>query len=182
MEFLLDFFSGGGTSAIAGGLGAITGIIGNWLVKREERKTLIIQFDQQHKMAKLNGEQQLQLASSERQTLSVKGNIAVESTEADAFKDSLAVSAKSVGVGFVDGIRGLMRPLITVFLLVMCTLLAVNIHELVGGLESLSGDSIFQLYRDIILQLLFLTCTAVTWWFGSRPSKQRRLDLLPATV
>ncbi len=182
MDFLLDLFSGGGVSAIAGGLGAITGIIGNWLVKREERKTLIIEFDQQHKMAILNGEQQLQLASSERKTLSIKGDVAIDTTEAQAFKDSLAVSAKLVGVGFVDGIRGLMRPLITVFLLVMCSILAFNIHDLVGGLESLTSNSVFQLYRDIIFQLLFLTSTAVTWWFGSRPSKQRRLNLQQVSI
>ncbi|ABC28924.1 hypothetical protein HCH_02094 [Hahella chejuensis KCTC 2396] len=76
---------------------------------------------------------------------------------------------------FVDAIRDLMRPLITVYLLILATFVTLNISRHLGGVGALSPVDLMVLYKEAIAQMLFLTTTAVTWWFGSRPSSLRQL-------
>jgi hypothetical protein len=166
MDTILDLFA-------TGGVGAIVGTIGNWLTMQEQRKTLIINNAHQHKMAEFNSQQVLLQDESKRETILTQGNVEVKNVEALSFKESLKGAAIKTGVSIVDGIRGLMRPLITIFLLVMTALLASSVHDIVDGLDSLPQESLLKLYRDMIIQLLFLTSTAVTWWFGSRPPKKQ---------
>ncbi|MBU6955983.1 hypothetical protein KP814_31850 [Hahella sp. HN01] len=75
---------------------------------------------------------------------------------------------------FVDAIRGLMRPLITVYLLILATFVTLNISRHLGGVGALSPVDLMALYKEAIAKMLFLTTTAVTWWFGSRPSQLRK--------
>lgn len=165
MNTIIDLFT-------SGGFGAIIGTFGSWLTKREERQTLQMQWDHEFRINEFNASHALKQDESKRETIVIQGDIEVKNTEALAFKDSLKVAAINTGSLFVDGVRGLMRPTITVFLLVMNTILALKIHALVGGLQNLSETQVFELYQNIIMQLLFLTSTAVTWWFGSRPAKK----------
>ena len=104
----------------------------------------------------------------------MEGSVAIDQAEIEAFTDGLKEQSKNYGIKVVDGIRGLMRPLITVYLLVIATLLTLKINQLVGGLDSLEMSELKGIYDNVINQMLFLTATAVTWWFGSRPSSQRR--------
>jgi len=104
----------------------------------------------------------------------VEGSVAIDQAKIEAFTDDLKEQSKNYGIKVVDGIRGLMRPLITVYLLVIATLLTLKINQLVGGLDSLEMSELKGIYDNVINQMLFLTATAVTWWFGSRPSSQRR--------
>ncbi|WP_018692506.1 hypothetical protein [Algicola sagamiensis] len=164
MEFLMDLFT-------SSGVGAIIGTVGSWLTKREERESLKLKFQHQYNMAQLNASHALEQEASQRDTLQTQGKVAVQNIEAEAFKQSMQASLVNTGSQLVDGIRGLMRPAITIFLLVMSTLLALKIHALINGLETLGNDAMFELYRHIIMQLLFMTSTAVTWWFGSRPGR-----------
>jgi hypothetical protein len=76
--------------------------------------------------------------------------------------------SKLSGVKFVDGFRALMRPLITIYLLGLATFIAINISAIIGGLESIPVGSLVEMYISIISDILFLTLTAVTWWFASR--------------
>jgi hypothetical protein len=165
MNTIIDLFT-------SGGFGAIIGTFGSWLTKREERQTLQMQWDHEFRINEFNASHALNKDESKRETIVIQGDIEVEKTETLAFKDSLKVAAINTGSVFVDGVRGLMRPTITVFLLVKNTLLALKIHALVGGLQNLSETQLFELYQNIIMQLLFLTSTAVTWWFSSRPQKR----------
>jgi len=47
----------------------------------------------------------------------------------------------------------------------------VSLEALTGGLRALSPDLTLDLYRDIVLNVISLTATCVSWWFASRPSK-----------
>ena len=171
MESLIGLFS-------TGGMGAIIGLAGSWMTKREDRKKAELDLQREIEIGKLRlqeitaeSEHELAMADKEMERAEVEGNIAIESAEIDAFTESLKAQAKSTGIVFVDAVRGMMRPLITVFLLGLSTWLAVTVHTLVGGLETISKVELFDLYEIIIQQIIFLTVTAVTWWFGSRPGK-----------
>ena len=77
-------------------------------------------------------------------------------------------------ISFVDAIRGLMRPLITIYLLIIATFVVINIGSYIGGLESLEKAEMVTMFKNTITQIMFLVTTAVTWWFGSRPSQQAK--------
>jgi len=163
------------------GAGGIIGVVGSWLTKREERKNIQLQFERDVKLAeirkdeaKIEADHELGLADKQIERAQVEGSVAIDQAEIEAFTDGLKEQSKNYGIKVVDGIRGLMRPLITVYLLVIATLLTLKINQLVGGLDSLEMSELKGIYDNVINQMLFLTATAVTWWFGSRPSSQRR--------
>ncbi|MFB1001959.1 MAG: hypothetical protein QMC22_05410 [Pseudomonadales bacterium] len=163
------------------GAGGIIGVVGSWLTKREERKNTQLQFERDVKMAeirkdeaKIEADHELALADKQIERAQVEGSVAIDQAEIEAFTEGLKEQSKTYGIKAVDGIRGLMRPLITVYLLVIATLLTLKINQLVGGLDSLEMSELKGIYDNVINQMLFLTATAVTWWFGSRPSSQRR--------
>lgn len=163
------------------GAGGIIGVVGSWLTKREERKNIQLQFERDVKLAeirkdeaKIEADHELALADKQIERAQVEGSVAIDQAEVEAFTEGLKEQSKTYGIKAVDGIRGLMRPLITVYLLVIATLLTLKINQLVGGLDSLEMSELKGIYDNVINQMLFLTATAVTWWFGSRPSSQRR--------
>ena len=160
----------------SGGIGAIVGAIGSFLNKMEERKILKLKHaynlaDRELDLREVVAEQEHNLAMADKQMeqTELEGDIATDVAEVNAFATHLKVNAKATGIAFVDAIRGLMRPLITIYLMAMVTYIGYQTHVLVGGLESLPADELFTLYRDIIMSTIFLMTVAVTWWFGSRP-------------
>lgn len=164
---LIDLFS-------TSGLGAIVGLVGSFLTKVEDRKLKKLTFEHDERMAKirtdelrLEGEQKIQLAETE-------GEIASDIERQKSFTESLKEQSMLYGIRFVDAVRGLMRPVITIFLLIVSSWLAVNVYHLAGGLQSMPENDVIDLFREIVTQILFLTTTAVTWWFGSRPSSKRK--------
>ena len=172
MDSLIGLFS-------TGGMGAIIGLAGSWMTKREDRKKAELDLQREIEIGNLRlkeleaeSSHELAMADKEMERAEVEGDIAIESAEIGAFTESLKAQAKSTGIVFVDAVRGMMRPVITVFLLGLSTWLAVTVHTLVGGLKTISMTELFDLYEIIIQQIIFLTVTAVTWWFGSRPSKR----------
>jgi len=163
------------------GAGGIIGVVGSWLTKREERKNIQLQLERDVKLAeirkdeaKIEADHELALADKQIERAQVEGSVAIDQAKIEAFTDDLKEQSKNYGIKVVDGIRGLMRPLITIYLLVIATLLTLKINQLVGGLDSLEMSELKGIYDNVINQMLFLTATAVTWWFGSRPSSQRR--------
>ena len=158
------------------GLGAIVGAVGSWLGKREERKARQDEYAHESKMRDLDMQEtqmtqahEMAIADKEIQRAETEGQIDLDKIEASGWKESITQGFKQTGVKWVDGIRGLMRPLITVYLLAIASVVTYQLSRLVGGLEALPMDEVLDMYRHVISQLIFLTATAVTWWFGSRP-------------
>jgi hypothetical protein len=125
------------------------------------------------KEAEAEAEHELRIADKEYDKSELEGDIEETNRSYDTLQESLK-SLKPTGIKWVDALRGMMRPAITVYLMVVATILTLRIGALVGGLESLNPKALFALYQDVIQQIVFLTATAVTWWFGSRPSSRRK--------
>lgn len=167
--------------ATSGGFGAIIGAAGSWLSKWEERKLRKLEFEHELKMRaqsleelRIEQSHAIDMIGHEIEKVETEGQVATDIKEADAFVASVMANAKSTGIVFVDAIRGLMRPLITTYLLGLATYLAYNVAALVGGLEVLPMTELVELYKHIVMQLVFLTNVVISWWFGSRPQGQLR--------
>lgn len=136
------------------GVGAITGGVFGWLNRREDRKTR--QADQEFELRRLDAQSKAD----------------VQSSEARAFEESHKTISK---VG--EAIRSTVRPIISGALLYMTYSILMELEALTGGLNSLPADQTVKLYRDITLNIISLTATAVSWWFASRPSSINRVTL-----
>ena len=159
----------------SGGLGAILGGVFGWLGKKEARKAKNDEFA--HEAVMMGYEVQesandrthaLDMADKAVVQTNAEGEIAIEVGEVAAFTESMKVQAMKTGMPIIDGIRFLMRPVITMYLLAVMSYVTYNINELLGGLTSLPLTDLIALYQHIIHQGVFLTITAVTWWFASR--------------
>lgn len=174
---MLDAIMGIFTSS---GLGAITGLVGSYLTKVEDRKTAKQKQEFELKMAavrnqelKYESDHELAMADKEVERAETEGAIAIGTAEVVAFKESLKSQSVSTGNSFVDAVRGAMRPVITIFLLGISTYIIIRVGELVGGIENMDREYLSGMYKAVISDFLFLTVTSVTWWFGSRPSQRK---------
>lgn len=73
----------------------------------------------------------------------------------------------------IDFIRGLVRPLITLWFVYLLADLQAQVFRLTGGLETLPATALEQLFNNIILTILYIATTVILWWFGSRPQKTK---------
>jgi uncharacterized membrane protein len=70
----------------------------------------------------------------------------------------------------VDFTRGMVRPVLTAYLVVVAHLMFYWAQQLAAQHgQQLSADQVHQLVLQIVGTLLYLATTAVVWWFGSRP-------------
>lgn len=71
--------------------------------------------------------------------------------------------------GFVDFLRGIVRPLLTVYLCGVSTWISYKAYEIISidglGLTAVQATGIF---NDVTSVVLFMTTTCVAWWFGDR--------------
>lgn len=174
---MLDTILGIFTSS---GLGAIVGLLGSWLTKREERRTLELKYDFDVKMAELRKSEaemefnhELAIADKQIEKTEIEGEIKVEEAELNAFLEGLKEQQQLYKIKFVDAVRGLMRPVITIYLLIIATYITYKINSHVG-ISAVDKAELLAVFKDTIAQIMFLVTTAIAWWFGSRPSSQRK--------
>lgn len=172
MSLLLSLFGNGV-------LGSLFGSLFAWLNKREEIKEKQVQNDHDEKMLGLQNAQALALADKQIQGVKEAGEQAVAGKEADAFTASQVAAnqpdapSASLWLNICSSIKGLMRPLITCYVLAISTYFGYNVGLLVQGLKAFDNTALFALYAQVINEVFFLTNLAVSWWFGARGSSAR---------
>lgn len=143
---MFEFLDAIGAIMGSAGFGAITGGIFGWLNRREDRKAR--EKDQAH----------------ERSMISLRANAGEQLANANAFYESQKTKSAAG-----DFIRAIVRPVITACLMWLTFDIMTQIDALTGGLkEVLPPEMIVDMYRDIVLNIICLTTTAVSWWFASR--------------
>ena len=133
------------------GLGAIVGGVFGWLNRREDRKAR--RADQEYELKRISSQ----------------SNADVKGSEARAFTESQKTISK-----FADAVKSAVRPVITGALLYMVWGILQELERMTGGITSLPATEAAALYRDITLNIISLTATAVSWWFASRPTSINR--------
>lgn len=69
-----------------------------------------------------------------------------------------------------DAVRGLIRPVLTGYLVVVVHMMYADMQKLMSGYGATLPHSVVQeLLLQIISTLLYLATVAVVWWFGTRP-------------
>lgn len=133
------------------GFGSVIGGVFGWLNRKEDRKDRESEREFKLSMVQANA------------------NASQQTSEALAFEESQKTKSK-----FGDAVKSAVRPLITGALLWQTYIILTSLEAITGGLDSLPVAMTVDLYRDIVLNIISLTATAVSWWFASRPSNRAK--------
>lgn len=74
----------------------------------------------------------------------------------------------AVLMAFVDLVRGLIRPVLVVFLSGLVTYLLILAFDVLPD-QGLTPTQAYQIIVNVTNTVLYLTSTAVLWYFGTRP-------------
>lgn len=157
---LLEILS---SSAVGTALGGLF----SWLTRMEERKAQAVK--NAHEISMLSMQMQ---ADAEKAKAAVE--LAKTQGELAAFTESQKTGLVHTGIRLVDAVVGMMRPALTVMLFLMTCWLASKIYRRVDGIEGIPTSDAVDIWRHLVYELVFLTSTAVAWWFGSRPTAIRK--------
>jgi hypothetical protein len=198
MEFLTELAtSGGGIGAIVSG---VSGLLGGWLSKRENRLLTIqaneheikmadidkemakFEFDANVKMAELKKDMQITEAQINLDRIESEGEIAkdilaaethksVEESAGRALEASWKVQETPTGYPFVDKFRAATRPALTWALFLMNMGIFMVLHAKVGSIVSEDTEMLVQLYVYLVQSFIYLFILVTSWWFMSRGDK-----------
>lgn len=93
----------------------------------------------------------------------------------DAFKnDNWATKAGTFMLAFVDAVRGLTRPGLTLYLCGLTSAMFYWSSTLAAQQGvTLDGTQVLAVIQQIMSTVLYVFTTAMVWWFGSRPQSTK---------
>lgn len=203
VDTILNFLTGGGSGMIAGLVTSIGGgIIGLLGAKGRQKHDLAMRkvdveaqvgehedrnYERAHELLMIDHEakyaSEIALIRKEEKEEAGTIKLMLESFKNDAAKYSQAWASKvssgwgnviGVMLGFVDVLRGSVRPVITY----TCGYLLLDLWWTVKKylIVKLATNPVFCNYFAMIVvdMMLFIISMSIGWWFGSRPSKPPR--------
>ena len=176
------------------GLGAVTGLVGPIITGFANYKML--KAKNTHEIALLDAESKNMLAEAEADVKKTQAKVqgAIEVAEAEAFTESIKQGNKALFdksymqilmqrkltawipaviaflFGLTDFLRGLARPAITYYLIFASTWITWMAYDILTKTDqkSISPEWSANLFEKIILAVIYLTVSCVSWWFGDR--------------
>lgn len=189
----MDLLGALGSLLGGGAAGGLIGLAGTWLKAREERETK--RLDHAHElsmrelsMKEMEREADLRLRQTEAEVageLAVAQEVAAGQAQVASYGNDRATYSSGwkgllsgwVGalaafmMALVDFARGMIRPMLTVYLIAILSTVALYLYKLTAA-QSIPADRAWELLSMVVTDIAFLASTAVTWWFGSRPNKR----------
>lgn len=173
--------------------GGATGLLGVLLQRWFDLRTR----DRDITLLQLQHQQALALAQIENERARLRADAdmfaadrAAEAREAEADASALAASFAAdratyldpaaqrrsrfavAGFALVDIVRGLIRPVLTAYLVVLATWMFLWARDLAGQ-QALTPAEALNIIGQIVATILYLTTACVLWWFGSRPPRSK---------
>ncbi|ANO57635.1 hypothetical protein [Vibrio phage vB_VhaS-a] len=169
MDWITEFL----TSALSGG---VTGLIGSiasgffmWREKVNQRKHELDLAKLSLDERRLEGEQLLQQIKAQSDATIAMAEMGAFANSINADRRTYSTSKGSRLLQFVDFVRGLTRPVLTFFLVYLMSSITWDIVDALGGYEAvIQGIGSMSLVERLILGIIYMTTSAVLWWFGSR--------------
>lgn len=182
-------------AATGGGLlGAFGGLFSKGLEAWNKKKDLehnlaMITIKNQHELDMNDKAKEMMLLEYEQKArvATTEAEMAETSAAMTAMVASYATDKASYATGsiagnskwfvFVDVVRGLTRPLLTLYLDVVLTYYGWMLHKSLNVAVLVAGNDnqlILQLMMQIIEALIFMATTATMWWFAARGIKPQK--------
>lgn len=160
--------SGGATGLLGAGLQ----VVGNYFTDRQKNKHELalrkvemdsMKMEAELALGKAQQEAQAAMAVAEQQSFD-KSLLADKATYVPESADPRIAWV----LVWIDFLRGLIRPAITVWMAYLLVKLQNDLQKHTGGLQSLPVTAIEDLYNNVILTTLYIITTVILWWFGTR--------------
>jgi hypothetical protein len=143
-EILLSLFGGG----VTGLFGTLLGRVANIFEKKQDRAFILQKYQLDAKLRSIETEKQLELQYI---------NTSQKSLQASYKHDSNIL----VNSDWVNNIRALVRPVLTILLWLLIAAIYFN-------LEPIDDE------KGVIVEtIIYCTTTATVWWFGDRSYKNK---------
>jgi len=185
MGELLGTLGQGLLAIVSGGATGILGVVAQRFFDHWKNKQELDQLRERHAhelaLRKADAEIMAQEWAQRTKLAQVEGETAREVADAQAFAASFALEpkryAEGVKVGkvggfllvFVDVLRGIVRPGLTIYLAWVATEIYVQSVRIMAMIDpSAQSQLLAQLHQQIVFTLLYLFTTCVLWWFGTR--------------
>lgn len=171
------------TSVLSGGL---TGILGaglqrfaDFMNKKQDIAIMKMKFENELAMRRIDGEMMDKEWAARTKVAEVEGAAATEVAKDAAFGKSFAMEPKmysadvkpgAIGGGmliFLDFIRGIVRPGLTIYLCVLTTMIYFQARAVLAD-KPLSPQEALTLTATIVDTILYLFTSVVMWFFGVR--------------
>lgn len=182
------------TSAVGGGATGLLGVlIQRWFDHkkvREERELLKLQLEAAQQTRKMELESQERMASKAADVQALEAQLDAQARMTEAAERSYVASVESDkatysapaaqeksrfvrwALGFVDAIRGLMRPGITAYTLWMLTVVFMWVRDLYSQMGlTMTPSQVHELTQQAVGTIVYLSVTTTVWWFGVRPAQ-----------
>jgi len=159
-------------SAASGGLfgllGSLIGVGAKWLQERQRQAWERAKWDHEDKMLRLQMDARAAETEQELAIVSQQGSWAgmTASQQADA-------TASGNVHTWVNDVRSLFRPALTVGLVVLCYVVFRDLMNALANRDSLLGAILVEaevkdLIRYMVYSVFFAGSTSVVWWYGDR--------------
>lgn len=150
-------------------LGSITGFIGQYLTRKEERAMKQAEFAHNEKMLDIQNKQAILVAEKKLQGLIEEGKMAIAKEEMASFTES----QKSVpGIG--DTIKNWVRAGLVTYVAIVCLVLTIMVYRNIGGLGSMDKVALVTLFSEAVAQFFFMFGLAFSWFYGVRGSSSQK--------
>lgn len=178
---VIEFLGSAAFGGITGLFGGIINRVADYFTTKERHKHEQVMLDKNTEYLKIETDRDIQIAKEEANAIKEKAGLDAMAKSYDADRatyfsptlmsglPSWAQSIVAVLMAFVDFVRGMTRPGLTLYL---CILTTIMYMEQKTVLESLgvapSPDAALGITRDLIHGVIYLTTMAVGWWFATR--------------
>ena len=173
IEAVLSILTGGATGLLGS---VVTGITDYFKTKQV--------FAHEEKMAEINIQILDKELEASKEITRMESEAKIEVGDAGALTASYSADRATYAGGkareskwfvLVDVLRGLVRPLLTLYLAAVVTLLYIDFYTLMQGAEALPVKDIVQMSQTIVNTVLYVATTVLLWWFGTRNKIHKKL-------
>jgi hypothetical protein len=179
---ILGFFGSAAFGGITGLFGGLINRVADYYTLKQTNEFNLKMRDKDLEIAKVEAEKDLAIARDANYTArevadqeSLQASLTADKATylTDDLQRSLPARYKGViGIlmAFVDFIRGLTRPGITLYMCVLTTLIWLEMNSLITKYQQqvLTPEDAGKIIMLIVDGVIYLTSMCVGWWFGSR--------------
>jgi len=200
---ILDLLTSGGLGALTGLFGSIITGISNYKMQKMKNAHEIEKIKAESEAIKIEAEANIQITRAE-----TEGKVAIAEVEAlkatyqqaseplfeKSYMKALMASKWFAWVGafiaflfgVVDFLSKSCRPVLTYYLMGCSTWLAIMTYTIlktsIGPENVLSIDRAYELFHLVVMTIIFLTVSCVSWWFCDRQTSKFLMRLQDGNV
>ena len=149
-------------SGIVGLFGGIAEKFTAYKTKKLELEAEQRRFEHEVQLRKVDAEIMAQEWAARTKVAEVEAEAVVEAENSKAFAASYQLEPKKYGIKWLDALRGSIRPVLTLYLVVLTSIMYYRTDG--GRIDP-------QMVAEAILSM---TVMVVGWWFGSRETKKSK--------